>query len=383
MSRDSDRSAIEPPFEAEKPFVKGTLYEECPSCGGQLEFSAEKQRIACPYCGFEEAFDRSNDQVVERSLAEAANAARQWTPGQTGRRLFECHNCGARLLVEPDKVHIRCGFCGSENINVQAIEQKLIQPVGIIPFYIARKQAIDRFRKWLKQGWFHPNSLRKLARIQDLHGIYLPFWTFDAQTESDWEGYAGYYYYVTRTIVVNGKPRVVQERRIRWVHRKGHLSHFFDDVLVCASGGLATEEVAGIEPYRMNELVNFDPRLMLGWEAEVYKIEVDEGYQVAERIMDHRIRQMCSAQLGGDTQRNLRIYSRKFNQTFKLVFLPVWIASYEYKNKRYHFMINGQTGKVHGKKPVSWTKISILVLALAAFLALLWYLREQGLLAAQ
>ncbi len=370
-----------PAFERDKEFVKGTLYEECPSCGGQLEYSAEKQRIVCPYCGYEEEFDRANDQVVERSLAEAARAIRQWNPGETGRKLFECHNCGARVLVEPEDVQIRCGFCGSENINVQAIEQKFIKPVGIIPFYVSRDQALERFKQWLRQGWFHPDSLRKLARVEELHGIYLPFWTYDAQTESDWEGYAGYYYYVTRTVMRNGKPVMVQERRIRWVYRSGHLSHFFDDVLVPASGGLSPEEVAGIEPFRLNELVNFDPRLMMGWEAEVYKIEVDEGYQIADRIMDHRIRQMCSAQLGGDTQRNLRIHSRKFNQTFKLVVLPVWIASYEYKGKRYHFMINGQTGKVSGAKPLSWVKIFILVLAFAAILALLWYLREQGVLA--
>ncbi len=359
-------------------FVKGTLYEECPSCGGQLQYAAEKQRIVCPYCGYEEDFDRANDQVVEQSLSEIARAITTWSPQEIGRQQFECHNCGAKVLVDSDEVHIRCSFCGSENINVQAITQKFIKPVGIIPFYIGRAKATTLFKKWIKQGWFHPNQLKRLAQISFLQGMYLPFWTFDAQTESDWEGDAGYYYYVTRTIMVNGKPKVVQERRIRWVHRSGHLSHFFDDVLVPASGGLTPEKVAEIEPYRLDELVNFDPRLMLGWDAEVYQVEVDKGYQIADKIMDHRIRQMCAAQLGGDTQRNLYIRSHKSDQTFKLIFLPIWIAAYTYKGKRYHFMINGQTGKVSGSKPLSWVKIAILVLGFVAILALLYFLRQQG-----
>jgi len=127
-------------------------------------------------------------------------------------------------------------------------------------------------------------------------------------------------------------------------------------------------------------VVNFDPRLMIGWEAEIYNLEIDDGYQQAEHIMNYKLRNMCSAQLGGDTQRNLHVQSQKSAQTFKHIILPIWLCSYHYNNKLYHFTINGQTGKVYGKKPTSWWKIAGLILLFALFVFGVWYLRESGML---
>ena len=135
-----------------------------------------------------------------------------------------------------------------------------------------------------------------------------------------------------------------------------------------------------ILPFRLSEVVNFDPRLMVGWEAEIYNLEVDDGYHQAENIMDYKLRNMCSAQLGGDTQRNLHVTNQKCGQTFKHIVLPIWLCSYYYNNKLYHFTINGQTGKVYGKKPYSWWKIGFAVLMVVAFIAGVVFLAESGVL---
>jgi ribosomal protein S27AE len=365
--------------EFEQPaYLQKTISLDCPSCGSNLSYSAESKKIACNYCGYTEEIDDSNDKIVEKSLVEAVEAAHDFVPEEVGKKVFDCANCGAKFMVESDQIKVSCGFCASRNVNLEAYDHQYIQPIGIIPFYISRFEAENIFAKWIHQGWFHPNKLKKLAAVEDLHGLYIPFWTYDAQTESSWTGEAGTYYYETRMVRINGKMQSQQVRKVRWQYHSGRLSHFFDDVLVVASGGLAQNHVAAVLPFRLEEAVNFDPRLLVGWESEIYSLEVNEGYQIADRMMDDKIRNMCSAQLGGDTQRNLSVESSKANQTFKHIVLPLWICSYVFNNKVYHFTINGQTGKVNGKKPLSWVKIASLVLLVLLFIAGVWYLRESG-----
>lgn len=364
----------------DSPLIENAVSMPCPSCGSQLKYSAKHHKLSCDHCGYKEEIDHSNDQVVEQSLASAAERLRDFSPEGIGKKVFDCQNCGAKFMVESDKVKVNCGFCGSTNVNLEAYDHQYIQPNGIIPFYISREEAVQRFNEWIKRGWFHPNKLKKLASLENLHGIYIPCWTYDAQTFSQWSGEAGHYYYETVMVRVNGQMQAQQVQKVRWVHRSGQLQHFFDDILVVASGGLHQHSLQGILPFRLEEVVNFDPRLMLGWESEIYNLEVDQGYQRADQIMDEKLRHMCAAQLGGDTQRNLRVSSRKSDQTFKHIVLPVWISAYTYQGKLFHFTINGQTGKVQGQKPLSWIKITILVLLFVLFILGIVWLRESGVL---
>lgn len=339
-----------------------SLNNPCPSCGGKLLFSAERQLLACDYCGYTEDVNRNNDEVIEQDLREAVLKAAQFSPEAHGEKVLHCDNCGANTMVEQNAVAAECPFCASEKIHVEAYDHNLIQPKGILPFQIPKKEAIAKFKEWIAQGWFHPNKLKKMANLEELNGVYIPFWTFDAQTDSNWTGEAGYYYYETKRVRVNGKMETKQVRKVRWQRRSGSLAHFFDDVLVPSSEGLNNPKFQRIlTSYRLDEVINFDPRLILGWKAEIYNIEVDSGYDIADKIMDARIRGMCISRLGGDTYRNLRVSTEKYDQTFKHIILPVWVAAYRFNNKTFQFVINGQTGRVGGEKPYSWIKITIAV----------------------
>lgn len=354
------------------------LHLPCPSCGSQLLYSAEKKKISCEYCGYLEGINPANDLVVEQSLAQAVDAVAGFSPADLDKKVCHCDNCGAQFMVESNVPKASCGFCGSKKVNVEAFDGQFVKPVGIIPFYISRMEADRLFNKWIKQGIFHPNKLKKLAAVEDLHGVYIPFWTYDAQTSASWSGEAGYYHNQTVNVRTNGQMRSQQVQKIQWRYQSGKINHFFDDVLVVASGELAQKQIAKVLPFRLEEIVNFDPRLMIGWEAEVYQVQVDEGYQLADQIMDDRLRNMCSAQLGGDTQRNLHVHTSKSGQTFKHIILPLWICSYTYQNKVYRFVINGQTGRVSGEKPKSWFKIALVVLVFILFIIGVVYLRESG-----
>jgi len=274
-------------------------------------------------------------------------------------------------MVEEEVEDPSCGFCGSPHAQRIPYQHELVRPVGIIPFYVASQQAIDIFDKWIQKGWFRPAKLSLKAQVQNLHGIYVPYWTYDAQTESQWEGQAGHHYHTMEPVMVNGRIKMRQVQRTRWSRHAGKLKHFFDDVLVIASNGVTEEQAKEILPYHLEEVVNFDPRLVKGWEVELYQTEVIDGYDAAKKVMEYKIRHMCSGQLGGDVQRGLQVSSEIYQQTFKHLLLPLWICSYVYNDRTYHFTVNGQTGKVSGKKPISYLKIAGLVLAIVLLILLI------------
>ena len=360
--------------------IENALHLPCPSCGNQLGYTAENKKISCGHCGYAEQVNTSNDKVVETALGNDLSSVRNFVPTDVNKKVFDCKNCGAKFMVASDQLRITCGFCGSDNVNVDALEHQYIKPVGIIPFYISKEEANTKFQRWIKQGAFHPNKLKKLSKVEGLHGLYIPFWTYDAKTQSTWEGQAGYY---TQTNVplptATGSVRNQQVPKIRWQRKSGRLNHFFDDVLVVASGKIEQKEVNKM-PFRLEEVVNYDPKLIMGWESEIYQIELDAGYTIAEKLMDHRLRNMCSAQLGGDTQRNLHVSSSKSSQTYKHIVLPFWICSYTYQSTIYRFLINGQTGRVYGQKPTSWFKVALLVLVIVLIIVGILYLRQSGIL---
>jgi Zn finger protein HypA/HybF involved in hydrogenase expression len=358
----------------DEPQLQNILSLPCKSCGSKIGYSAEKHKLSCEHCGYTEELVLASDKVVEQSLHEAMLRVSAWQPATTGKRSMNCKSCGAKTIVEENDPIVNCTFCSSKNVNVEAFDKNLIQPIGIIPFLIAHKTAESKFREWIGQGWFHPSALSKAAELGEINGVYTPFWTYDAHTNTDFQGEAGFYYYVTVSYTDSeGRSQTRQEQRTRWEWRSGSFSHFFDDVLVVASKGIPQERMDAIAPFNLTSVINFDPRLLLNWRAEVYGVEVNDGYQLASRIMDNQLYNMSAARIGGDTYRNLSIDVQKSQQTFKHILLPVWLCAYSFNNKVYQFAINGQTGKVSGEKPYSWIKITFAVLLGLAVLGAIFY----------
>lgn len=360
--------------------LEETLGLPCKSCGNQLKYDADTQKLKCNYCGSTEDFLRNKDQVIENDLLQVISNARLYSPEQNAQKVFDCGQCGAKFSVEAKKVNVDCAFCGSKNVNEEAFDHNYIQPSGIAPFTVTFDQAHDKFKVWIKKGWFHPSKLKQIAQADHIHGIYIPAWTYDALSNSDWSGQAGYYYYVTQTYTENGQTKTRQVRKVRWQQRSGSFKSSFDDILVSASKGLKQNYLGGLKPFKLGEAINFLPELLVGWESEVYNIEVDQGYSIAKIEMDARNRTKASSALGGDTQRFLSVTSKYSNQTFKLLLLPVWMASYTFKGKEYSFTVNGQTGKVYGKKPISAVKIILLILFIAAIAFTIYYLEENNII---
>jgi hypothetical protein len=228
-------------------------------------------------------------------------------------------------------------------------------PESLLPLKISEVQSREIIRAWYGRQWLAPNNFTKKALTDTVHGIYLPYWTFDANADAHWTAEAGHYYYVT----VNKK----QERRIRWEPAAGDLSHFFDDDLVCASTGVDHARLKKVEPFPTDALVPYDPGYLTGWTVERYQIDLVGAAERSRQQMDAALRELCAKQIPGDTYRNLVVSANYTKQTFKHILAPVWLLTYVYRTSTYQVVVNGVTGTIAGSRPWSWIKIALLVIA--------------------
>jgi len=356
----------------------------CPQCNAELTYSASQGRMICTFCGYEAPVTEAGsmtevhtqtqvDQAVvetveEHDLSEGLEIVSQETGWGTETRSFSCNGCNAIITLEPNAAATTCPFCGSSHVLAQEGSSHVLKPESVLPFEVDQNTAVDKFRTWLGRGWFRPNEVKRIARNADarLQGVYLPFWTFDAQTFSRWQAQAGYHYYVTEryTVTVNGQRqnRTRQVQKTRWEQTSGRHDEFFDDVLVYATRSVPEKILERIYPYDTTKLVPYRPQYLAGWRAEEYQIGLEEGWKMGQEIIENRVRNACAAEVPGDTHRNLRVQTRFQDITFKHALLPVWIASYRYNQKVYNFMVNGETGRVQGEAPISWWKVALAVL---------------------
>lgn len=363
----------------------------CPQCNAELVYSASKQRMVCHYCGYEAPVEEAGsmtdvhtqtqidqstvDQVDEHPLSKGLQMSTSESGWGVQTRNFKCNSCNAIISVEPNVTATVCPFCGSHHVLAQEESSKVIKPESVLPFQVDQQTAIAKFREWLGRGWFRPNAVKQIARNAEarVQGVYLPFWTFDANTFSHWTAEAGHYYYVTEryTVNVNGRreTRTRQVRKVRWVPASGTHSQFFDDVLVYATRSIKERILERIYPYDTTQLVPYLPQYLAGWRAEEYQIDLEEGWKIGQQIIRDRLHSACAQEVPGDTQRNLQVQTQFSQETFKHTLLPVWLASYRYNNKVYSFMVNGHTGKVSGEAPISWWKVLLTVLIALALLA--------------
>jgi len=226
----------------------------------------------------------------------------------------------------------------------------------------------EQIRAWYGSHFWARSNLGDKALTDTLHGLYLPYWTFDAHAECPWEAEAGHYYYTTDS---EGR----RQRHTRWEYASGHVSHDFDDVLVPASKGVHPALLSDLEPFpTTGELVPYDPGYLSGWVVEQYQVDLIQSAQNSRDRMTSLLEQECARCVPGDTHRNLRIAPEFSAQTFKHTLLPVWLLTYTYGTRNYQVAVNGVTGKITGEYPLSWVKITIaIVLALIILLLVMRY----------
>ena len=347
----------------------------CKACGAKLQYKPGTSALQCGACGSETHIPQTEADIQELDFhAYLAKAGAETVTDE--RRTVKCESCGAETTFSEHETSNKCPFCDSPLV-AQAMVKRLIRPQSLLPFKLEKSDASQRFRDWVGKRWFAPNDLKALARASDIDGIYVPYWTYDCNTETFYTGERGIDYYETETYTTTENGETVtktrQVKRTHWYPVSGVVWNVFDDVLVVGSKTLPTKLAQNLGPWDLKSLAPYADDYLSGFKAESYQVELAEGFEVAKDIMDGTIRQTVRRDIGGDQQRIHAVKTRHDNITFKHILLPIWLSAYRYRDKVYRFLVNGQSGAVQGERPYSALKIALFVVTLLAIIGLLVY----------
>lgn len=348
----------------------------CRSCGSQVTYEPGSTNLKCGACGATSAIEAGADTTVEEhSFDEWLAHNAHVEVASLGGQVLRCEGCAAQ--VETTDLAETCQFCSGHMVALTAPEG-VVPPEAVIPFGVDRKQARTAFKSWVSSRWFAPNALKKVGSTEALKGTYVPQWSFDADTASSYVGERGEYYYVTKTRQVSDdkggtRTESYQERRTRWHPASGRVARSFDDVLVPATSRLNQKRLEQMGPWKLETAVAYQPEYLSGYSALRYDVDPQEGSKVARKEMAETIADDVRGAIGGDEQRVHRVDTSYSQAMFKLMLLPLWLATYSYSGKQWQVMVNANTGKVTGDRPFSALKIALAVivaLLVAALIAL-------------
>ncbi len=344
----------------------------CPSCGADLEFHIGQQALQCPFCGHGEPLMEVKEEVGEQNLEAMLERMVALRRGGAAERVetqqVECEACGAQVEFTGSLTNTKCAYCGSpiQRSNIHRSEERV--PVdGVVPFQVERSQAHERLKRWMRSRWFAPGAFKKRGAEGKFNGVYLPVWTFDAMTFTQYQGERGDGHSVT---IGTGKSRR-RETRIRWTSATGSFQAFFDDIIVAARQALPQNLLRALEPWPLESVRPFSEELLAGYQARTYEISLDRGLSDARRRMEGELRRQVRGRIGGDQQRIGHIQTRFSALTYKHLLLPLWLLTYRFKDKTYQVVVNAVTGEVTGDRPYSVMKIVSLVVVVAALV--LWF----------
>ena len=313
----------------------------CDDCGSPID-NADN---FCHICG-----ERTHDHT-------------QHEQGDSSRKFLECKSCGSQIETDTDTRSYVCAFCSSTYVVEFSPDQSNRQPPEfIIGFATPQEQAIEKFESWIKKNrWYHPGDLKQAELTGRLQGVYLPFWSFSMLVESNWSSMIGEYWYRTETYTtrVNGKTvtRTRQVRETEWWPLNGEHHRYYSGYLVSASKSLEHRLAMQVMPFDLPALKRYEPYFLAGWASEEFTIQRDQALETSQEYFYNREQTNIGAFLPGDTYRSLDVSSQFSQVNSDLVLLPYYLLSYRYKNKLYRFLINGQTGKVWGDKPLSYRRV--------------------------
>jgi DNA-directed RNA polymerase subunit RPC12/RpoP len=336
----------------------------CPNCGAKVSFDIHDITLVCQFCGFTR---KINDDITRDSVDQVLDAvlpttqAHRWTENKTR---VTCEQCGVVILLPSGQTADSCPYCGSNRFVSSASLGELIDPQVIGLFKIDADKAARSIKTWLGKGLLSPDDLAAKHTGMLLHPAYYPFWLFDGTLEIPW------------FCDVN----VGSSKAPSWEAQTGSQFEMFDNVLIPGLRKISMSDLAGIEPFNFKDLVEFSPDYLAGWVALTYDQPLADASLRAREKVIQKVRSSLPGLVEPTRQkRNFSIGAGKWSGlTYKLALLPVYIGNYPFQGKRYRILINGQTGKVGGEKPVDTLKIGLFivigVILFAVIVLIIWSL---------
>lgn len=269
---------------------------------------------------------------------------------------IECKSCGAVLEVAKEERTATCPYCACPSVIERPPLPDKPRPTFTLTFLVPREKAETIMKQWISNLMF---TLRRADIVKDkvpeLKGVYLPIYLYSAATNTEYSVEIGEKY-TTGT----GKNR---RTRTEWRFLDGRYATYLDDVLVSASRGIPNNELEAVEPFDLRALHRYSPALISGWLAEEPSRTQDECFNLAHDEAMGKIGRLLCGFMPGDSYRDLRYEASLEKEVIDLVLAPIWLLTVQYREDKppVRILVNGQTGRIYGKTPLSWIKISVVV----------------------
>lgn len=326
---------------------------KCPCCGGAIEFSSQLQKMKCPYCDseFEMEALQEFDQVLneEAETTDEMNwetqAGTEWAEGENENlRIYVCKSCGGEIIGDETLAATTCPYCNNPVVMMGQFKGEL-KPDFVIPFKLSKEDAKEGLRKHMKGKILLPKSFRDENRINEIKGIYVPFWLFDADAS------ARIRYKGTKVRFWSDSNYNYTKTSFFSIIRGGSLG--FERVPVDGSSKMADDLMESIEPFSFNDAVDFQTAYLAGYFADKYDVDATSSIGRAnERIRVSTANTLRSTVQGYSSVTTEHSNIQLHNGCAKYALYPVWVLNSTYKDKNYTFAMNGQTGKFVGDLPM-------------------------------
>lgn len=355
------------------------LEYKCPACGGAIEFDSKLQKMKCPYCDTEfemEALkqydeDLKNEKPDEMTWDTTPGA--QWQDGETeGMSTYICKSCGGEIIGDENMAAAKCPYCDNPVVMTGKFSGDL-RPDYVIPFKVDKKAAKEGLKNHLKGKPFLPKVFKDENHIDEIRGIYVPFWLFDADVD------ASVRYGATRVRTWSDKDFIYEETAFYSLYREGSVG--FSRVPVDGSSKMPDDLMESIEPYDFREAVDFQTAYLAGYMADKYDVTAENSMDNANARIKNSTEQLMASTVHTYSTiipeySNIRLSNGKA----KYALYPVWILNTTWDGKKYTFAMNGQTGKFVGDLPVDkkafnkWTGILTVIFSIIVYLLIFLFM---------
>ena len=340
---------------------------KCPCCGGAIEFDSNLQKMKCPYCDTEFDVDAAKDYSdatendnQQDNMNWESTAGQEWNDDEKENvRVYVCNSCGGEILGDKTTAATSCPFCGNPVVMSGQVSGDL-KPDYVIPFKLDKKAANAELRKHLKGKPFLPGAFKTEHHIDEIKGVYVPFWLFDADAD------ANIRYRATKIRKWRVGDYDYTETKFYAIYRSGSMG--FQMVPVDGSSKMADDLMESIEPFDFSDAVDFQTAYLSGYFADRYDVTEEQSIDRAnERIKNSTESAFRATVTGGYTSvitesRQVNLHNSKA----KYALYPVWLLNTTWQGKKYTFAMNGQTGKFVGDLPSSGGKMAAIAAGLSA-----------------
>ena len=324
---------------------------KCPCCGGSIEFNSDTQKMQCPYCDTEFDVDALKGYEDESKIDTPdemeweTSAGTQWQEGETdGLRVYVCKSCGGEIVGDETLGATSCPYCDNPVVMTGQFSGSL-KPDYVIPFKKDKEDAKKAMRQHTKGKRLIPKVFKDENHIDEIKGVYVPFWLFDADAD------ANIRYKATKTHTWSDSNYYYTRTSFFAVHRSGSIG--FERVPVDGSTKMADDLMESIEPYDFADAVDFKTAYLSGYLADKYDVDADDSITRANQRIKNSTEQAFAETVNGYSSvipesSTIKLSSGKA----KYALYPVWLLNTNWKGQKYVFAMNGQTGKFVGNLPL-------------------------------